>query len=61
MITNEITNRLGPGPAAYDHLKALKKVIVSNAKVGPIIRKASNLNERIKKNLNVSSSEDLFQ
>lgn len=60
MITNEIINRSGPGPAAYDYLDALKKVISNNWQ-GPVIKRPSELDERIKMKLNVSTSEDLFK
>ena len=61
MITNGSISKLGPGPAAYDHLRALKYTVTSNAKVGPVIRKPHELADKVKKNLNVSSSEDLLK
>lgn len=61
MISNESISHLGPGPAAYNHLRSLKNVVVQKAKVGPVIRKPHEINARIKKNLNISSSEDLFK
>ena len=61
MISNESISLLGPGPAAYNHLKSLKNVIVTKAKVGPVLRKPHELDARVKKKLNISSSEDLFK
>ena len=61
MISNESISKLGPGPAAYDQLKSLKNVVVQRAKVGPIIKKPHELDARVKKKLNISSSEDMFQ
>ena len=60
MITNDIINRMGPGPAAYDHLRSLKNLMANNWH-GPVIKKPSELDDRVKKKLNVSSSEDLFK
>ena len=57
MITNELINRIGPGPAAYDYLSALKKVI-SNKWKGPVIKKPSELDDRVRMKLNVSTSRD---
>jgi len=61
MISNEQPERLGPGPAAYDHLKSLKKMVVTKGREGPVFRAPSDLNEKVKQKLNVSSSEDLLK
>ena len=61
MISNESISQLGPGPAAYNHLKSLKNVVVQRAKLGSVIRKPHELDARVKKKLNISSSEDLFK
>ena len=59
MITNESSNQLGPGPAAYDHLRSLKNVIVTKRHVGPVMRQPTDLDDKVKSNLNVSCSQDL--
>ena len=61
MITDEVRDNsiLGPGPADYDNLKS--KVQTKLARGGPIIRKPTELDQRVKKMLNVVSSEDLFK
>ena len=59
MITDEVISILGPGPAAYDNLKS--KVQPKSAKGGPILRKPSELDQRVKKLLNVESKEDLHK
>ena len=60
MISNESISILGPGPAAYDNLKPLKSLIHKTlAKGSPVMRQPSALDERVKKLLNVSSTEDL--
>ena len=61
MISNESVSKYGPGPAAYNHLRSLKNVVVQKAKVGPVIRKPHEIDARVKKKLNISSSEDLFK
>ena len=61
MISNESISELGPGPAAYNHLRSLKNVVVQRAKFGPVIRPPHELDARVKKKLNVSSSEDFFK
>ena len=61
MISNEGISKLGPGPAAYNHLRSLKNAVVQRTKLGPVIRKPHELDARVKKNLNISSSEDLFK
>lgn len=48
MISNEQSERLGPGPAAYDHLKSLKKMVVTKGREGPVFRAPSDLNEKVK-------------
>ena len=48
MISNEPPERLGPGPAAYDHLKSLKKMVVTGGREGPVFRAPSDLNEKVK-------------
>ena len=61
MITNEgFISILGPGPAAYDNLKSLKNM-QKLSKGCPVIKKPSALDERVKKLLNVSSTEDLHK
>lgn len=61
MITNESVSQLGPGPAAYNQLRSLKNVVVQKTKVGPVIKKPHEIDARVKKKLNVSSSEDLIK
>ena len=60
MITNEIINRLGPGPAAYDNISALKKVISNNWQ-GPVIKRPTKLEDRSKTKLYASKSGDLLK
>ena len=60
MISNESLSILGPGPAAYENLKPLKSLIHKKLTKGsPVMKQPSALDERVKKLLNVSSTEDL--
>jgi len=61
MISNESIGKLGPGPAAYNHLRSLKNVVVQNAKVGPVIKMPHEMDARVKKKLNISGSEDFIK
>ena len=62
MITNESISILGPGPAAYDNLQPLKKLIHKKLTKGsPLMKQPSTLDERVKKIHNVSSTEDLHK
>ena len=60
MITNEIINRLGSGPAANYNISALKKVISSNWQ-SPVIKRPTELEERLKTKLYASKSGDLLK
>jgi len=62
MISNESISVLGPGPAAYDNLSPLKSIVHRKLSKGiPIFKQPSDLDERVKKMLNVSSTDDLLK
>ena len=60
LISNESIPKMGPGPAAYNQLHSLKKVVVSRPNDGPVMRQPHKVDERVRQKLNVSSSQDLI-